>query len=53
MFISKEQAQIELAKVIAQSKPDEAKKLLEPLRTSPRSTVSRWAVTAYGDAKLK
>ena len=31
----------------------EAKKLLEPLRISPRSTVSRWAVTAYGDAKLK
>ncbi len=53
MFVSKPQAQIELAKVIAQSKPDEAKKLLEPLRISPRSTVSRWAVTAYGDAKLK
>lgn len=53
ILVSKEQAEIELAKLIAPSKPDEAKKLLEPLRTSERSTVSRWAVTAYGDAKLK
>jgi tetratricopeptide (TPR) repeat protein len=53
IMVSKEQAEIELAKLIAATKPDEAKKLLEPLRTSPRSTVSRWAVTAYGDAKLK
>ncbi len=53
ILVSKEQAEIELAKLIAPAKPDEAKKLLEPLRTSERSTVSRWAVTAYGDAKLK
>jgi tetratricopeptide (TPR) repeat protein len=53
MLVSKEQAEIELAKLIASNKPDEAKKLLEPLRTSQRSTVSRWAVTAYGEAKLK
>lgn len=53
ILVSKEQAEIELAKLIAPTKPDEAKKLLEPLRTSERSTVSRWAVTAYGDAKLK
>ncbi|MCA2966002.1 MAG: tetratricopeptide repeat protein [Acidobacteriota bacterium] len=53
IFVSKEQAEIELAKLIAPAKPDEAKKLLEPLRSSERSTVSRWAVTAYGEAKLK
>lgn len=53
ILVSKEQAQIELAKVIAATKPDEAKKLLEPLRTSSRSPVSRWAVTAFGEAKIK
>ena len=51
-LFSKENAQIELAKLIAPTKPDEAKKILEPLRQlSTRSSVSRWAITAYGDAK--
>jgi predicted negative regulator of RcsB-dependent stress response len=51
-LFSKENAQIELAKLIAPTKPDEAKKILEPLRQlSTRSSVSRWAITAYGDTK--
>lgn len=51
-LFSKENAQIELAKLIAPTKPDEARKILEPLRQlSTRSSVSRWAITAYGDTK--
>ncbi|HEU0118906.1 MAG TPA: tetratricopeptide repeat protein [Bryobacteraceae bacterium] len=50
-LVSKENAQIELAKVIAPSKPDEAKKMLEPLRQlTTRSSVSRWAISAYSEA---
>jgi len=53
VLVSKESAQIELAKVIAPTKPDEAKKILEPLRQmSTRNAVSRWAITALGEAKL-
>ena len=49
---SKENAQIELAKLIAPTRPDEAKKILEPLRQlSTRSAVSRWAITAFGETK--
>ena len=51
-LFSKENAQIELAKLIAPTKPDEAKKILEPLRQlSTRNAVSRWAITAFSDAK--
>lgn len=51
-LFSKENAQIELAKLIGPTKPDEAKKLLEPLRQlSTRNAVSRWAITAFGEAK--
>lgn len=51
-LFSKENAQIELAKLLAKSKPDEAQKLLEPLRQlSTRNAVSRWAITAYADTK--
>lgn len=45
IMVSKEQATIELARVIAPSKPDEARKLLEPLRTQP-GAASRAALTA-------
>ncbi|HWR51750.1 MAG TPA: tetratricopeptide repeat protein [Bryobacteraceae bacterium] len=47
-FVSKEQAQIALARVLMKTKPDEARKLLEPLRTE-RSAVSRAAITLLGD----
>jgi tetratricopeptide (TPR) repeat protein len=42
-FVSKEQAELELAKLIAPAKPDEARKLVEPLAQSPRSAVARYA----------
>ncbi|MBA3973717.1 MAG: hypothetical protein C0504_05795 [Candidatus Solibacter sp.] len=47
-FVGKEQASIELATLIASSKPDEARKLLEPLRTE-NSTAGRTAITMLAD----
>lgn len=44
-LVSKEQATIELARLLAAAKPDEARKLLEPLRTSERQAVSRTAIS--------
>lgn len=49
LFVTKEQATIELARLIENDKPEEARKLLEPLRTSPRTGVSQAALTALGD----
>jgi hypothetical protein len=46
--VSKEQAQITLARILMASRPDEAKKILEPMRTA-RSAVSRAAVSALGE----
>lgn len=46
--VSKEQATIALGQVLASSKPEEAHKLLDPLRTSTRIPVSRAAITAAG-----
>jgi len=46
--VSKEQATIELARVISKTSPAEAKRLLEPLRTL-RPAVSREAVAILGD----
>ena len=46
--VSKESATIELAKLISKTKPAEARKLLEPLRTE-RASVSRAAVAALGE----
>jgi predicted negative regulator of RcsB-dependent stress response len=48
MFVSKEQATLDLAQVIAKKNPAEARKLLEPLSASKRSVVSRAAVAAMG-----
>jgi predicted negative regulator of RcsB-dependent stress response len=48
LFVSKEQATITLARLIAKSRPAEARKLLEPLRTE-RSAVSRAAITALAE----
>lgn len=45
VFVSREQAVIVLARGLAKTKPAEARKLLEPLRTS-RSSVSQTAITA-------
>lgn len=48
IMVSKEQALIALARVMAKSKPAEARKLLEPLR-SERSIVSRAVITALSE----
>lgn len=47
LFVSKEQAAIELARILGPTKPAEARKLLEPLRTDKRSAVSRNALTLW------
>lgn len=46
--VSKEQATIVLGQMLSASKPEEAHKLLDPLRTSTRVSVSRAAITAVG-----
>jgi predicted negative regulator of RcsB-dependent stress response len=48
MFVSKEQAAIALARALAVSKPAEARKLLEPLRTE-RPAVSQVAITLLAE----
>jgi lipopolysaccharide biosynthesis regulator YciM len=48
IMVSKEQADIALARVLARSKPEEARKLLEPLRTE-RASVSRVAINALSE----
>jgi predicted negative regulator of RcsB-dependent stress response len=48
MFVSKEQATLDLAQVIARKNPAEARKLLEPLSGSKRTVVSRAAVAVLG-----
>jgi predicted negative regulator of RcsB-dependent stress response len=52
VLVSKEQATIALAKVMAPKNPAEARKLLEPLR-SERGPVSRAAITALGEIPAK
>ncbi|MCP5112725.1 MAG: tetratricopeptide repeat protein [bacterium] len=47
VLVSKEQATIALAQTLADSNPDEARKLLEPLR-GERGAVSRAALTVLG-----
>ena len=47
ILLSKEQATISLARVIAKTKPDEARKMLEPFRASTRPAVSRAALDAF------
>ncbi len=48
VFVSKEQAIIALARGIAPTKPDEARKMLEPLRTQP-GVISQVAINAVGE----
>jgi predicted negative regulator of RcsB-dependent stress response len=52
-LVSKEQATITLARLVAPSNPQEARKLLEPLRASERAAVSRAALTALSDLPSK
>lgn len=53
ILVSKEQATIALARILSSSNPQEARKLLEPLRASQRSAVSRAALTALGEIPQK
>lgn len=48
-FVSKEQATIALARGLAATKPAEARKLLEPLRTAKPGIVSQVAISATND----
>jgi predicted negative regulator of RcsB-dependent stress response len=48
LFVSKEQATISLARAIAHTKPDEARKLLEPLRTQT-GAISQAAINALSE----
>ena len=48
VFVSKDQATVALAKMLAPTKPAEARKLLDPLRALP-GPVSQTAIQAYGD----
>ena len=50
--VSKEQATIALARLIASTRPADARKLLEPLRTE-RGAVSRAALNALGEIPAK
>ena len=52
ILVSKEQATIALAKVLAKKNPAEARKLLEPLRAE-RGPVSRAALTALGEMSAR
>ena len=52
MFVSKEQATIALAQLLANSNPQEARKLIEPLREM-RGPVSRAALTALAEIPQK
>jgi predicted Zn-dependent protease len=49
VFVSKEQATIALARGIAPTRLEEARKLLEPLRTGGGTVVNQVAITAYGE----
>ncbi len=53
VMVSKELATISLAELIANSDPARARKMLEPLRGSPRPNVSKAALTALSDLPQK
>ena len=52
-LVSKEAATIALAELIQTKDPQRARKLLEPLRSSPRGSVSRVAISALSDMSQK
>jgi len=49
ILVSKDEATIVLAQMLAPTQPDQARKLLDPLRGSPRTAVSRAAITVLGE----
>ncbi len=52
-LVSKEYATIVLAELIQAKDPQRARKMLEPLRSSPRSGISRVAISALSDMSAK
>ena len=52
-LISKDQATIVLAEIVAPKDPAKARKLLEPLRASDRSAVSKAALTELSQLPQK
>lgn len=52
LFVSKEQATLALGRLLASTKPAEARKLLEPLRTA-RGAISRSAIVALSEMPAK
>jgi len=52
-LVSKEAATIALAKLVALKDPARARKMLEPLRGNPRSSISRSALNALDDISQK
>ena len=53
VFVSKEQAQLALAKALAQTKPDEARKILDGLRGSQRPIISQTAIAQEAELAQK
>ena len=53
IMVSKEQATMALARTIMGTRPDEARKLIEPLRIHPRNQVSRNAIALLGEIPVK
>ena len=49
LFVDKESATIEMARLLQQTKPDDARKLLEPLRTNIRASISQAAIGILGE----
>jgi len=52
-LVSKDEATLVLGQLIAPTDPQRARKLIEPLRSSPRGAISRAAITAIGDLPQK
>ncbi len=52
-LVSKDEATLALGQLIAPTDPQRARKLIEPLRSSPRGAISRAAITAIGEIPQK
>lgn len=52
-LVSKDEATLALGQLVAPTDPQRARKLIEPLRSSPRAAISRAAITAIGELPQK
>ncbi len=53
VFVSKEEAQLVLARIIMPTKPDEARKILTPLAADQRPAISQTAMAEIGELQQK